>query len=334
MLRRFTWAITVVCLLIWVAGYGTATAAEPPSLPSAKANRQQAAEAVADKVVAVLPDDIHLRLLAVADFEGDDGTLVDALTSRIKAGTRFRLIERRDLDKLLSEQGITLSPIGDPRSPVEPGKIKGVEALMLGKVSQTTSILFSNMEVFIKLDNAESGEVVLAQSFQATYVPQASKYGAILLAVILVLLLFSRQKRRRAAGQATKRASKDAGALQTMSVQLKKVRQNINQAHDVLVERKSLEQAVSVREVRDDLSRLISKVELHPGLQPAEADRGTAKTAAVHAKSTMALIINLAAESEKMLAAVISGNDSPLAAALETVKTEIKNTQMRFSEKP
>jgi hypothetical protein len=308
-------------------------AAGPPALPSDKANLQHAAGAVADQIVAALPNDIHLRLLAIADFEGDDGTLVDALTTRIKAGTRFRLIERRDLDKILSEQGITLSPIGDPRAPAEPGRIKGVEGLMMGKVSRTSSILFSNMEVFVKLDNVESGEVVLAQSFKALYIPPSTKYGFIGIGIVVVLVFVIRQKRQHVAHKGHRRAGEDAAALDGIVVQLKKVRQNINQAHDTLVERKALSDAVAVKEVRDELNQLITKVELDPGLQPSSADRNAAKNLAANAKSLKALVTNLTAEAEKLLNAVKGGENSLVRAALETVKTEIKNTRLRFADR-
>ena len=164
-----------------------------------KENIRLASADIANQIVARLPDDIHFRLLAIGPISGDSDSLADALTAKIKAETKYHLIERKDLDRLLEEQGIQLSPIADPRRPVEPGRIKGVEGLILGRLEvKHASFAGCSLEAFIKLDNVEGGDVVFAETFTASHVPKHTTYGAIAV-IFLILLIFcaNRLKKRK-----------------------------------------------------------------------------------------------------------------------------------------
>ena len=121
--RRYEWTIGTIILtlvaLFWHSG--SVLGAQNVFAELRADNEQEVADEIAQKVVEKLPDDIHFRLLAIGPIEGDEGSLSDALTARIKSETEYHLIERKDLDKILEEQGIQLSPISDPRRPIEPG---------------------------------------------------------------------------------------------------------------------------------------------------------------------------------------------------------------------
>lgn len=79
-----------------------------------------------------------LKRLAVLDFEGNSGRRVSSeieniLTNVIVSGRRyFTVMERKNLDKIISEQQLQTSGITDETSIVKFGKIIGVEGIYTG----------------------------------------------------------------------------------------------------------------------------------------------------------------------------------------------------------
>lgn len=315
----------------------------PPALKAAgfdlfpdlrKSNYQQAVDKLASEVVAALPDDIHFRLLAIPPIQADDGQLADALTAKIKSGTRYHLIERRDLDKLLKEQGVQLSPIADPRRPIEPGKIKGVEGLLLGRVEEAScSFLFCSLRVFIKLDNVERGDVVFARYFDAQAFPPVVIYvGVGVLVVVLVLLIVS-QGRRTRRSRAARFSQTDSQGMQRVQAEVKKARDNLNIAHDTLVAGNRIHFGTELRKARESLNSLLFKLEQAPAVYPGSVDKKTRKGLESQGRSMDGLAKNILAESEKLLSAVRSGDDRSAGDALKAFNTEIKNASNRWHER-
>ncbi len=164
-MKKIVWQMVVIISL----GFAANLYANPLETLK-KENSDNVIENITSRIVETLPDDIHMRLLAIGPVNGDDGSFVNKLTEQIKAETKYRMIERNDLNKLLEEQGIQLSPISDERNPVSPGRIKGVEGLIMAKFKQKTSyFFFCSLDVFVKMDNVETGDIVFAKTFSAQY---------------------------------------------------------------------------------------------------------------------------------------------------------------------
>jgi hypothetical protein len=297
-------------------------------------NYQNVLDKISSEIVASLPDDIHFRLLAIPPIQGDDGQLADALTAKIKSGTRYHLIERRDLDKLLKEQGIQLSPVADPRRPIEPGKIKGVEGLLLGKVEESTcNFLFCSLRVFIKLDNVERGDVVFAKHYEASAFPSALMYLGIALLVVLVVAVFIVLGKRNAMKRGVRFSEDDSQALQGLQAEVKKARDNLNIAHDTLISRSRIQLGTELRSARESVNALLFKLEQAPGVYPGSADKKDRSALEAHGRSMAALMRNILAESEKLLSAVKSGDDRATGDALKALNTEIKNASNRLHDR-
>lgn len=118
--------------------------------------------------------------IAVLPFENATNVQAEDIGSRlaslIEAGLvqekRFVVIEREKLKKILEEQGITLSGFAEGK--VEPGKIKGVDAILMGKVTAVwvvpekeaifyTVTVKTKVEATVKLIDVETGEIKLSE---------------------------------------------------------------------------------------------------------------------------------------------------------------------------
>jgi hypothetical protein len=200
-------------------------------------NIRLASADIADQIVAKLPDDIHFRLLAIGPISGESQGLTDTLTSKIKAQTRYHIIERKDLNRLLEEQGIQLSPIADTRQPVEPGRIKGVEGLILGRLEvKQASFAWCSLEAFIKLDNVEGGDVVFADTFYARHVPKHTTYGAVAIIFLILLIFCANSLKKRKIKKVARVVESDSDTLVGLQDELHKAKDLVNQAHDRLVQ--------------------------------------------------------------------------------------------------
>jgi len=98
----------------------------------------------------------------------NNGTIRDAIISTISEKTSFKIIERTDLDQILKEQGLQLKDIMDEKTMIQHGKIKGVQGLLMGRVLGMESGFMSyTIQVHLKLDDVEKGEIVFAKDFNA-----------------------------------------------------------------------------------------------------------------------------------------------------------------------
>ncbi len=298
-------------------------------------NYQAVVNDIAGQVVAKLPDDIHFRLIGIGPIEGDERGLADALTAKIKAETRYKLIERKDLDKILREQGIQLSPIADDRRPVEPGKIKGVEGILMGRVAKKElSILYCSMDVFIKLDDVEGGEVVFAEHFRAQYLPQTTIYGAVGIIILILLVIYAKRSKRRAVEKTHAEVAEDEIRLLDLQDGLKKARDNLNRAHDDLVKADLMELSVNLRKgALKEVKALLTTIENSPGLHPDGDDKKARAEALKHNQKMAGLIKNIYAESEKLLKVVKAGDVKKVPAIAEDLKIEAKNATNAFHDR-
>jgi TolB-like protein len=80
----------------------------------------------------------------------------DLFTAVFSRSTRFRLVERRNIETLMEEQKLQLMGITDSDSTVELGQIRNARALLLG----TVNTVGPNYLVSVRLVNVETGQLV------------------------------------------------------------------------------------------------------------------------------------------------------------------------------
>jgi TolB-like protein len=102
--------------------------------------------------------------LAVFAFEENDdataerklgSTISDMMVTILSKGNRYRLYERAQLDKVLSEQALGQSGAIEPQTAVEVGKLIGVNIVLVGSISK----LDDRFELDARIIEAGSGEI-------------------------------------------------------------------------------------------------------------------------------------------------------------------------------
>lgn len=296
---------------------------------------QKVLDDVAAQVVSQLPDDIHFRLLAIGPIEGDDGGLARSLTVRIKNSTNYHLIERQDLNRLLEEQGVQLSPISDDRRPVTPGKIKGVEGLLMGKITaKHDTPFYYSIDVYLKLDNVEGGDIVFAQQFSARYIPTLTHYLAGALGFLILVLFCANRIKKTKKGRARKLVQKDSGNLFDLQTDIKQAKDKLNRVHDQLVASGELDLCSPVLAVRDDLADLEARIDRTPAISSSTVEKGAKKSVKHHGGSMKRLIKNITVESANVDKAVKSSQVQELLGALDKLKTEVALATEQFQNRP
>ncbi len=324
-----------VCQLVMVLLLGFAVDLCANPLGSIKKeNYDRVVDNITAQVIEALPDDIHVRLLAIGPVGGDDGTFVNKLTEQIKAKTKFHLIERHDLTKLLEEQGIQLSLISDERSPVEPGKIKGVEALIMAKFEQKISyFFFSKADIFVKMDNVETGDIIFAKNFKAQYVSPKGRWIIAGFIAILLIFIFLFGVKKQKKNKTELFVENDDKAQINFTNELKKAKDNLNRVHDTLVADKHMELSTQVMDANLNLKNLIIKIEQTPGFRSDFITSIDKKNMVSTAKSMKGLVKNVLAESEKLYSTVSNKNFSNIESIIDRLQGEIKNCTNRFQER-
>ena len=104
-------------------------------------------------------------LIAVTDFEDLQGTtselsryIAERLTTRFAQSPRFRVIERRRLAEMLAELKFGMSDLVDPSKAKALGRMTGVEALVVGSLSD----LGTTVEIDARLIELETGGLLVA----------------------------------------------------------------------------------------------------------------------------------------------------------------------------
>jgi curli biogenesis system outer membrane secretion channel CsgG len=132
------------------------------------------------KRLAVLP---FATQVETQGWRGASAVAADILTSSLFETQRFIMVERREMEKVLTEQELLeLGPI-DPQKAAQKGKILGVQALVLGAITQMglrrielpiANRTVADVAVDIRLVDTTTGEI-----FQAvTGVGQETVMGA------------------------------------------------------------------------------------------------------------------------------------------------------------
>jgi TolB-like protein len=109
--------------------------------------------------------------VAVLPFENKSGmaeitsTVQDKMITSLYSLKRFKIIERSQIDKVLSEQKLGMTGAIDPAKAVKVGKIIGVDAILMGSISSSGS----GVGMDARLIDTETGTVITAKD---AYSPQ------------------------------------------------------------------------------------------------------------------------------------------------------------------
>src|SRR5437867_10636681 len=92
------------------------------------------------KRVAVMNFDystVHSTVMSIWGADQDIGKgIADLLVDKLVNDGQYSVIERKALDKILAEQNFSNSDRADPTSAARLGKILGVDAIILGSITQ------------------------------------------------------------------------------------------------------------------------------------------------------------------------------------------------------
>ncbi|MDQ3180087.1 MAG: CsgG/HfaB family protein [Acidobacteriota bacterium] len=109
------------------------------------------------------------RRIAVVEFVDLKGKVTDLgsylsekLITKLFQTKKFRVVERQLLNKIITEQKLSLTGIIDPSTAQKLGRLLGVDAICTGSVSDLTKTL----EINARLISTETGEVFSAASVE------------------------------------------------------------------------------------------------------------------------------------------------------------------------
>ncbi len=143
-MRNTVLCLVVLALLGGLAEAGAGAGVNPPTqaaaAPAAPAQAAPAAPTGRKKRVAVFDFDyatVHAGIAALFGQDVDVGKGISDLlvTDLVKDGS-YSVIERKALDKILKEQNFSNSDRADPNSAAKIGKLLGVDAIIVGSITQ------------------------------------------------------------------------------------------------------------------------------------------------------------------------------------------------------
>ena len=216
-------------------------------------------------IIKALPVETQIVRIAVLDFEGDDGTIQNDVTSAITEKTHFKVIERKDLDKILGEQGLQLKDVMDEKTRIKLGKIKGVQGLLFGKVLGVEKGFMSyTLKVHLKFDDVEKGEILFSKDFTSSVVSPTRNYlafGAICIIILLVILGMLKKRRVMAINKAMK---EDVSVRLDITREIDKAITNIATTRSKLNSRGNSGDAIKLNGIESDLLHVKQVIQLAP----------------------------------------------------------------------
>jgi curli biogenesis system outer membrane secretion channel CsgG len=132
---------TVLCLVVLtiLAGLAEAGAGAAPATPTQAASGAPAPQG-RKKRVAVFDFDyatVHAGVSALFGQDVDVGKgITDLLVTDLVKDGSYSVIERKALDKIMKEQNFSNSDRADPNSAAKIGKLLGVDAIIVGSITQ------------------------------------------------------------------------------------------------------------------------------------------------------------------------------------------------------
>ncbi len=315
---------TALCLLFFVS----ATALAESDLKSTALKKFQQA------VLKALPAETRIVRIAVLGFEGDDGTIQNAVISAITEKTRFKVIERKDLDKILEEQGIQLKDILDKKTRIQHGKIKGVQGLIFGQVlGWEKGFLSESLKVNLKFDDVERGEILLSKEFRVKVVApvrDAIIYG--LIGMLILLTLMMAVKRRQAVEMKTSIAE-DLSARGQVTKEIERTLINLSEVKSRLMEKGKIDQAILLKDAEKDLLLLKEQVDRAARGCARRRKAGEFRQVLHFDKNISDSFESLTQSADRLYHRVGQGDLLDFEGEVDGLKRDIKNTRNEFSHR-
>lgn len=324
-MKKFIIAITILFCSVFLT---SATAlAEADLKPAAIKKLQQS-------VIKALPTETQIVRIAILDFEGDDGTIQNAITTAITEKTNFKVIERKDLDKILEEQGLQLKDIMDEKTRIQHGKIKGVQGLLFGKVlGMEKGFLSYTVKVHLKLDDVEKGEILFSKDFNIKVVSPVRNwiiYGVIGV-IILVFIIVALTKRRATVIKA--RVKEDVTARVDITKEISRALTNISNAKTKLMAKGKTDEAVLLKDAERDLQLLKEQVDNAARGSADMRKAGEFKQVLNFDKGIMDSFENLTKSADRLYNKVLQGDLINFEKETDSLKRDIINTMNEFSHR-
>jgi curli biogenesis system outer membrane secretion channel CsgG len=137
-MKKISWAVLLLLASIFLASADLQAQGAPPAATGAAAPAgAPAAPAGRKKRVAVFDFDFSAVGTAALGSSVDVGrAITDLLVKYLVQDGTYSVIERNALDKIMSEQNFSNSDRANPNSAAKLGKLLGVDAIILGSVTQ------------------------------------------------------------------------------------------------------------------------------------------------------------------------------------------------------
>jgi hypothetical protein len=284
--------------------------------------------------IKALPAKSNYSRIAVLDFENDDGTVRNSITSAITEKTDFKVIERSDLDKILTEQGLQLKDILDEKSRITHGKIRGVQGLLFGRVDSSEAGFMSyTIKVNMKLDDVEKGEIVVSKDLYVTAVSPVRSwliYGVAGIIVLIVLLVVFGRTRKTVIKT---EVLADVKARVDLTKEVGRAISSISEAKAKLMEKGLTDDAVRLKDAEREMLLLKEHAD--------NAARGSAdlralkefKNALDSDRNVMSNFTRLTESAERLCELVISGNIENFEREVDLLKRDIRSAMNEFSRR-
>lgn len=315
--------IPIVMLLILFSSLPSVLAADPLEAVAIK-KLQQA-------VIKALPTETQMTRISVLELEGDKGTILNAITSAITEKTSYKVIERKDLDKILDEQGVQLRDVMDEKTRIQHGKIKGVQGLLMGKVLEMGSGFMSySIRLHLKLDDVEKGEIVFSKDFSVTAVSPVRTWliwGVIGLVVLIIIMIFF--KRRRVV-VIEKTIQKDVRERIDLAKEVQKAQAGLSQAQGKLVEQGKTDEAVMIKEAGRELLYLREQIENAPRGNADMRSKKEFEAVLEFDQKMQATLEGLTRTAERICDLVSDGNTNYLSKEVDHLRRDIKSAEREF----
>lgn len=285
-------------------------------------------------VIKALPAETQIIRIAVLDLENDDGTIRDALISAITEKTSFKVIERKDLDKILEEQGLQLKDVMDEKTRIQHGRIKGVQGLLMGKVlGMGKGFMSYSLKVQLKLDDVEKGEVVFSKDFSVKAVSPLRNwiiYGV--LGIIILIAVITVIKIRRPI-VVKERIKEDVSVRVDITKEIGRALTNISEAKAKLMNKGNNDGAVLLKDAERDLLLLKEQVDNAARGSADLRKPGEFKQVLNFDKAVLDSFENLTKSADRLYNKVIQGDLINFEKEVDILKRDIKNTMSEYSHR-
>jgi len=313
-MRRIRLASFLLCVFLFLLVSTPATANDLKS---------DAIKVLQRAVVKALPTEGNIVRIAVLDFQNDDGTIRNAITSAITEKTPYKLIERADLDKILAEQGLQLKDIMDEKTRIEHGRLKGVQGLLLGNVQgMERGFMSYSINMNMKLDDVEKGEIVFAKDFTITAVSPWRNRLFVALIVMVALAILIGILARRTSGVKKTAIQKDVKVRVNIGQEISKAMATISEAKSKLMDKGKTNEAVLLKDAERNL--LLFKESIENAIRGSEDMRSGKefKKLLEFDKDFAGNVDNVSKYATRIYDITIAGNTDSMESEIDVLKKE------------